>query len=511
MSLPAADLSGGATPPPASRSIKVFALSMGNALAMVGGLVFAMVASRVLSKTDYASYRQTFLVYEFVAPLLQLGIPAALYYLIPRAADDTRGTLVDALSLLAIAALVFGVVLLLGGDTLVADWFDNPALRRTLPWLAVYPLVMLPVAAISTFLVYGERIRSLALFNMVVGLGTAGLTIAAVLWRPGFEWPAATRIVAAIAALPVALALTRGLLRGVRRGPSLARMGQMLRVSLPMGLAFMLGTLTLQLHSFIVAAMTTPEEFAVYANGAIEVPIVGIVVGSITTILFAEMSNACAAGELGEALALFRRAAVDAACILYPTMIYMALAAGPFIEFLYSKAYADSVVPFTIYLLTLPSRIVVYGAALMALGLSRVVLVRSVFDLAINAAACFLLVRGLGYNGAALGLVVTVYLWTVPYNLHKIAQGYGTTVLRLLPWRPLGKVFAASLAAAPLAWLALALTQGQPAIVRLLASSAAFGPVYLIALVLVAKVMLPEPVARFVPYLFRPSRKLPNG
>ncbi|WP_084570566.1 lipopolysaccharide biosynthesis protein [Methylosinus sp. PW1] len=480
------------------RSIKVVALSLGNAMAMLGGLALAMVASRVLSKADFATYRQTFLVYDFVAPLLQLGIPATLYYMLPRAGADTKGLLGDVFTILTIAALAFAAFFLLGGATLVADFFGNTALATTLPWLSIYPLLMLPTTVISTILVYGERVRSLAVFNMMVGIVTGALTIGAVLWRPGYAWLAAARICAAAIFMPIAFLLMSALFEGHWRPPRLSGMVDILQLSLPMGLASMLGVLTLQLHSLIVATMTTPEQFAIYANGAIEVPFVGIVVSAIGTVLFAEMSNACAAGVKAEAIALFRQAAAETACILFPVTVFIAIAAGPFIEFLYSEAYADSAIPFTIYLATMPTRIVVYGAALMALRMSHVVLFRSIVDLMINAATCYVFVRAFGYKGAALGLVVTLYFWTVPYNLFKIAKGFETSVRSLLPWTTIFKIIGVSLAATPLEFLALSLTAEYPPFIRLAVSSILYGVVFLPLLVLGAGISLPEPVARVI-------------
>lgn len=502
---PGAEGGGAAGPSPAvappsasSRSVKVIALSLGNALAMVGGIVFAMVAARYLTKGEYATFRQTFLAYEFVTPLLLLGIPNALYYLLPRAGEDRKGTVIDAIALLTAAGVVFSLFLLLGGAGLLARQFDNPDLARTLPWLAVYPLFMLPVAAISTILVFAERVKTLALYNTLVSLATAAASIAAVMVTHAPDLPILARIGVAGLAMPVGLVLMFRYFEGRYRRPDTVAMKGMLRYSLPLGLAFMLGTLTLQLHAMIVASLCTPDQFAIYINGAIEIPVISIVVGSITTVLFAEMSNACAQGDKAGALDLFRSAAVQSACILFPTMVYFALAAEPFITLLYSEEYRASVTPFMIYLAVLPPRIVVYGAALMALGMSREVLVRSVFDLLINAVLCYLFVSWIGYNGAALGLVATLFLWTVPYNLHKIAQGYEVPWHRLLPWRELAKVMAISLAAGPFAWAALRLTQHQPNALQLIVSAAAFGIPFLFVLVRLGHVPLPPQILPFL-------------
>jgi O-antigen/teichoic acid export membrane protein len=220
----------------------------------------------------------------------------------------------------------------------------------------------------------------------------------------------------------------------------------MLLYSLPLGFATMLGTLTMQLHALIVATLCSPDEFSIYINGAIELPIISIVTGSITSILLSDMSAQCANGNLSEALGLFRAASIQSACILLPAMCFFFVMAEPFIVVMYSKEYIKSLNPFLMYLGIMPGRIVVYGAAMMALGMTREVMWRSLIDLIINAVLCWLFVRIFGYVGAALGLVCTIYFWTIPFNLYKLSKGFNVGLSEILPWTSLGKIFIVSLA-----------------------------------------------------------------
>jgi O-antigen/teichoic acid export membrane protein len=223
------------------------------------------------------------------------------------------------------------------------------------------------------------------------------------------------------------------------------------KYSVPLGLASMLGSITLQMHSIIVASMCTPEDFAVYINGAMEIPVIGIVTGSITTVVFAEMAELCSKGDKAAALELFQQASIKSACILFPTMCFLLAVADPFIVFLFSKQYHASVLPFMIYLFVLPVRIVVYGSALMALGMTRVILFRSIFDLTINGILCFILVKAVGYVGAAIAIVLTLYLWHVPFNLTKIGQGFCGLWYESLPLKTLLKLLILCVLCTPLA------------------------------------------------------------
>lgn len=457
-----------------SRTTKVMALSLGSALSMVAGMLLSMVAARHLSKHDYATVRQTFLVYEFAAPLLILGLPNALYYFLPRNESDRRGVLIDNLAVLAILAVPFALFLLLGGQALLAGRFDNASLHRTLPWLAVYPLLMTPIAAMTAAMVVAGQVRTLAIYNVVASLALALAGIVAILLTRSYGAPVLARIAVPAVALPVGLWLMFRAHPGRWRAPRWTSMWETLSYAAPLGLATLLGTLTMQLHAVVVAALCTPEQFAIYINGAVEIPVIGIVAGSITTVIFADMAAACARGNKMEALRLFRVASHRSACILMPTMCFFAVASETFIVFLFSAAYQDSTLPFLIYLAVLPARIVVWGAAMMALGMSREILLRSVLDLVINAAFCFVFVKAFGYVGAAIGLAATLYCWSIPFNLAKIAKGFGVRWTVLLPWRQLAGITGVSVLALPAAHAALALGNAWPAAARLALALAAY-------------------------------------
>jgi O-antigen/teichoic acid export membrane protein len=221
----------------------------------------------------------------------------------------------------------------------------------------------------------------------------------------------------------------------------LSSMKQMLQYSVPLGLSAMLGTVSLQLDQLIVSAMCTPEQYAVYANGTLEIPVVGIITGSIATIILAEMRKNVVDGDKKSALELFRRAALKSSPILIPLMFFLLLQAKPFIEVLYSKKYVDSIDPFRIYLFMLPARIVYYSSALLAFGLTRVVLFRSALSLVFNAILTVILVHFMGYMGAIISFVVVLYFWDVSFNFRILSKKFECHWYELLPMKEIGKMF----------------------------------------------------------------------
>jgi O-antigen/teichoic acid export membrane protein len=412
-----------------------------------------MVAARILSKHDYATMRQTMLAYSFVAPLLMLGLPNALYYFLPREQYRKRGVLIDNLFLITIMAIVFSIFLAAGGYKVLALRFNNPDLEHTLKWMIPYPLYVMPAGIIGAVLLTQNKTFLLTKYYVISSFILTVLTISGVLITRTYSGPLLAQIYFPILLLPVVLWICFHNVPGKLTAPNLKSMKELVKYAVPLGLASMLGTVMLETNKIVVSAMCTPEEFANYVNGAIEIPFVGIISVSISSVILVDMTRFIHQGENSNALALFNKAAIKSAVILFPIMIFLLVSGKAFIVTLYSEKYLESVVPFYIYLFIIPIRVVIYGSALMALGKSKVILLRSILDLIINIILSIVLVRIIGYLGAAIATIMTLYFWTTPYNLFKIGKGFGVNPLRTLPFQKLGHLLFLSLIPVPIAML----------------------------------------------------------
>lgn len=425
-----------------SRTEKVLILSFGQAAVALGNLVLFAVLSRILTRYEYAVYRQTFLAYNFVKPLLMLSLPMAIFYFMPTEKDRRRSLLYENLLLLFLMGWLFATFLLLGGNRLLAWQFGNPDIIRPLRWIALYAVFMLPAGAISACLTVQERITTLTIYTILSQLFTLVCVIAACLiWKnpnAAILAQAATAVVSGIAALFL-------MLDSVPREPIRIQGSSMLKMvqyAVPLGLASMLGTITLQLDKMIVSSMCSPEIYAVYANGAIEIPLFSVITGSIAVVILSDMRKMIVDNEKRAALGLFKKAAVKSGAILLPSMVFLFLFADPLIRLIYSEKYMDSVLPFRLYLLILPVRIVYFGSALMALGKTRIVMYRSLLGLLVNLVLSILFVQMWGYIGAVIATLAALYFCNVLINLKAISTGFECRMIEVLPLAELLKMFA---------------------------------------------------------------------
>ncbi|MFA6062370.1 MAG: oligosaccharide flippase family protein [Gallionella sp.] len=416
-----------------SRSGKVIALSLGQALTSVVTLLTSVALARMLKVGDLATYLQTFLAYNIAAPILSLGLSFGLYYFLPSENKRARAVVFEALLIMFSMGIFYGLFIACGGNHLLAQRFSNPNIENTLLYLIPYSILTLPAGLLGAVLVVRNRVKQLTVFNILSNL-VLGISIIAVcaLWKN----------VQFIILTYVAVSLINGLiaiviiLRAVPDGDSQLRWHEIKNIisySLPLALATMLGSIALQLDKFIVSAMCSPADFVIYTYGAVEIPLVGIITGAISAVILADMVAHCKNGDRVLALILFKKGAVRSALILFPVMAFLMLYADEFITILYTEKFHESVGIFRIYLLTLLIRVVMYGVALMALGKTRVVLWRSVGDLLINMIVTYVFVYFYGPYGAAWATVVTLFFWSVPFNLKMISKGFDCSWKEILP------------------------------------------------------------------------------
>lgn len=430
---------------------KILHLTFSSSTVVIANIFVMVVASRYLSLHDYATFRQTFLPYEIMVPILMLGIPATIHYLLPRR-EDKLNLIFQSILMMTFTSLLFSSFLIFGGIALLADWFHNPDLLTSLKWLIIYPFFQIPITLLSAIFIFEGKTKFIGIFSSTFAIIFAVLAVSLTILNKNYMDIVLLKIFLPILSSTLLLFYIFKLLKSpinIKQLFSPEKLISILRVSMPFGLASMLGVLSLQIDKILVSTLATTEEFAIYINGAMEIPLIGILTGSIASVLLGEMSKNIKENKLDMALSLFKISATKTALILFPIMVYLLFNAKELMILLYSEKYTLSALPFTIYLLLLPIRIVVFGSVLIAMGKSKVILYRSLAELPLNIILSILMFKLFGYLGIAIATVIVTYLWSVPYNLKEISKGFAVKVRTLFDLKNLTKIMFISLIAAP--------------------------------------------------------------
>lgn len=424
-----------------SHTFKAFLLGSGKSLVTLTGLVSTAVLARILTKIDFAAYKQTFLAYNFVAPFLSMGLPMALYYFLPIDREHSRSILTGNVSLLFFMGFLFLGFVWCGGNDLIAKRFNNPVLCKLLLIFSLYAIFVLPVRAIDACLISFNKVKTLTIFNvasrLVVFLFMIGL---ALILRSSYG-PVIGAVAAEFFLFFPAIFLMYRATCGKGWLPNKKNMWEQIKYSVPLGISSSIGSVSVNLDKVLVSSLCTPENFAVYVNGAIEIPLIGAITGSVMSILIPEFVEMYKRKEYREILSLWHRAMLKSALLIFPIMIFLIAMAPEVMRVLFSPRYIDSIVPFRIYLLKLPLRITTFGSIIMAAGKNILIIYCSIVSLSVNFILSIIMIRLFNYNGAAIATVIELYLVSVPLYLFFIRSILNEGLSHIIPYQMLANIF----------------------------------------------------------------------
>lgn len=381
--------------------------------------LIGMALARILLPAELGTYRQLFLIYTTLSTLMLLGIPQSLLYFLPKIDDvqEQKRHIGKILNITGMMALLFSILLLIGKG-MIANVFNNPQLSTLLVIYAIYPLFMFVTQIFNYAMLGMNRAASAARFTMVSVL----TDLICVLGAAFFFRDLGAIVSAVVIAAFLQWLYARIQLCGYKGGYAFDRafLKQQFAYSLPLGLSAIIGMLSIQLDKLVISGFFTPEQFAVFSIGAMELPFVAIFNNSVNAVLLPGISGQ---NDRETFCQIFKGAVRKNALIIFPLTALFLLFSRPIIVFLYSARYLAAIPYFQVYLAILPLRIATFGVVFLAMGKTRYILYNSIITLSANLILNLILIRYMGMMGAALATVIVtwlavgVYLYWLKYKL----------------------------------------------------------------------------------------------
>ncbi len=414
-------------------------------------VVLGVILVRMISEHTLGTYRQTFLVYYFVAAILAFRLETSLYYFVPNVGPDKRRLLVIQTVLATVAvALMMGGVLFFGSGV-AARVLNNPELSSLVRVLWLYPLVHGLSLLIPAYMISVDRAARAGVYSAAAGVARAAVVVTA--FALGLSLPVVLRLavvavgaVAAVGCLEMVRFSPRGAFR-FDRGLAI----QQFRYTWPLWLTTAVRVVNVRFDKFLISNVFDPATYAVYSCGAFEIPIAFLVTSSIGAAMMPTLVTLAREDRVLEVLSIWREAARKGGLVVFPCFALLLPLSRDLVVLLYREGYAMAAWPFAIYLFELPIRVVLYSSFLRAVGRTRPIAVAAAIGLIVNVVVSVLLVRAggrsfLSFIGPSIGTVCSAAA-SSSYLIHSIGVSAGIPVSRVMPWRGLGQMFLVSAAA----------------------------------------------------------------
>ncbi|MFP4139629.1 MAG: oligosaccharide flippase family protein [Planctomycetota bacterium] len=417
----------------------------------LGLVAMLAVLARWMSKETFGTYTQLQLVVTLLVTVCGLSLPSSLYYFVPKLGPGRRRELLtNTIIVAAGCGLLSAAIMVLASDG-VAALFDNPRLAAIFRMFWLYPVARMFLMLGRPFFISIDRpVRGGGYLIATIAV-EAGILI--VLTVAG--WPLERTLyylVAVECALAIVMVADMARLSG-RGGEAPQRrrsllLGQLAYI-LPVFAATVVSVLGKYFDKLLISTYFEPAEFAVYAVGAMELPVFAVVTISVFNGIMPEMVTHWEKGNSAEALRLWKGAARKCSLVVYPVFAMFLVCAQDVIILLFGAPFREATWPFVIYLLVLPVRMAVYGAFLKAIGQTRAILIGALLAFTTNAIISFALIwlgggGRLSFLGPSIGTAGSAYVVVVFY-LRRMARATGQPVGEVMLWSKLGKILAVSL------------------------------------------------------------------
>jgi len=198
-----------------------------------------------------------------------------------------------------------------------------------------------------------------------------------------------------------------------------------------LGLFDVISVLFKWLDKWLILFFVSVTQFAIYYNGAYEIPVFALMLSAVGNIMVVELSRHSLNPE--KVKLLFNNSSLFLASIVFPSFCFFFFYHYEVFTFIFSSKYQESIPVFLISIFIIPLRITNFTAALQVYDRSDLVLKGAVIDLFVAVVLVIILYPLLKFQGLALAFVLSTYV-QAGYYLWHTAELVGKKIGYFIPF-----------------------------------------------------------------------------
>lgn len=419
-------------------------------------LAFALpvLLTRTLSQNEYGIFKQVFLIASTAVGLLTFGFGMSAYYYLPRETDPLRrGQVILNILLFNILMGAAACLVLIVWPGLIVRIFRDPEIVSYAPLVGVVILLWLFYVFLETVAVANQELRLATMFIVAGQLTRTALLFGAAIVFDSVKALLYAAIIHGVVQSGTLIWYVVSRFPGFWRKFDWSLTLKQVAYALPFGFAGLLYTLQTDLHNYFVANRFNPATFAVYSIGVAQLPLVGILRESVSSVMLPRISFLQEKRQEREIIALLANATRKLAAVFLPMYVFLLITGREFLTFMFTSAYADSWPIFAVNLVLLPLSLLDVDAVTRAYERHRFFLVRLQIVLSIvNVFALWFCISRFGLIGA-ISVVVGMNLILRLALVLRFSPVLGANLRDLKLFTDVGKVAVASIVAGILCFL----------------------------------------------------------
>lgn len=414
-------------------------LSFTRGIFLLSNMVLVFLLARHLSIEEYSDFRKFFLPYEILSPILILGLSTSIQVEMSKPKQEDTSVLL-AIILISCSHILF-LAIVLGSRKLLSVETTSIAHPQSVWSLPVFALLSSYTQLLIAVSAYKKKLTSLVLASLIMSVTQFAILALWIYLAGEFFWTLWIRPIAMFVFTAPFLPFVVSLIKSQWRNVSTKSLLFLLSNAFPIGISAALGALAISIDKLVVALLGTDQQYAVFINGAFEFPLLGVVTGAVATVLLGTYAKNISSSNEAKALNTVSETSLHLAYAYFPIFFILIYFSEQIVVLAFGELYRDSHTTFMIYLCLVPLRIITFSTLMAAMGQGRMLLLRALIEMLLNAFASILFFYVFGLIGPAIATVMVSYLFTAPFSAYWISRGLNVSVSRLIEYRSLAILF----------------------------------------------------------------------
>lgn len=318
-----------------------------------------LVIVRYLTQREVGHYREAFQIIMNATTILPLGISMSAYYFLARETPERRGASV--LNILLFNFVVGGLACLFLNlyPQSIGNIFRSEELTSLAPKIGIVIWIWIFSTFLETVAIANQEARVATVFIIASQFSKTLLMGSAVFAFGTVEAFVYAAMIQGTGQTVILLWYLRSRFPGFWRTFEPKFFKEQLVYAIPFGLGAIVWIAQSDIHNYFVGYKFSAEEFAIYAYGCFQIPLLSMLADSVTSVLIPRMNQLQQVGDRDEMIRLTARAMQKLAMVYFPIYVFLMITAETFIITLFTQKYAASTGVLMINLTLLPFGILI--------------------------------------------------------------------------------------------------------------------------------------------------------
>jgi O-antigen/teichoic acid export membrane protein len=397
-------------------------------------LAIPVILVRWLDVETFGQYRFIWLLAATSLAVGQLFMPQSLFYFLPRYAAKKGIIVGNTLIYLTVAGFITGAIL----STI--NPFLSGAVRELTSQTNEMSAIFLGLWIIASAADFLPTANGHALWQAKVTVAIAvlrsTLLVVAAITTGSIFWVASVLSIIAATKISALVIYVISNENRPRIGFDRHLCKQQLAYALPFAIGNMFFLLRVQADQWVVASMTTPADYAVFAVASALMPVATLIRQPVYNAMMPRLNTAYASAKMAEIAELIKRSNAVTSMVLIPVASALITMAPELVTLIYTDKYNGAVPVMQIYLLGMIMNVFAVGHVLPAFNKGRFATINNGCCLFLSVTFSCLGLRWFGITGAAFGSVA-MFAVSELWSAAVVARILRTRVSQLFAWRAL--------------------------------------------------------------------------